>query len=200
MANNPFITLFIKGLKSELIGALIKESQECTMLDFNALYPVPDDASLLELYFSSRVNLPEDVDIKKLKSLWKEDNWGIDVDLIPVDECQLRDDFILLHFRVHHSAPVGFISYLTETYNEVFIYLGFNDMYNPDKYSFIGNKGNVWPLKSGPMLCDFKGDAVFVDKYGDYRYSKTNELAEIGEINFHGSGNFLNHMLFHLIR
>jgi len=201
MSNRPHITLLIKGLKSELLDELIKESPKGMMLDFNAVHPVPSDNELQEIYFSNQMeNKPEDIDTKKIQSLWKKDNWGIDLDIIPLDEYTRKNDFIIFYFRVNHSAPVAFISYLTEIYKEAFVYLGYNDMYDPTKYSFIGHNGNVWPLKSGPMLSDHNGNAIFTDKHGDYRYTKTNELVNEAEINYYGGRSFLNEMLFHLIK
>jgi hypothetical protein len=201
MIDSPLITLYIKGKDLSPFKKLVTISPEMMTLDLNAIHPVPNESELRELEFSGRSGKEQDcVDISELVSLWKKDNWGIDDPNIQVVDYIVRDSFMLLNFRVKQFAPVEFISHLTERHPEVFIFLGYNHASNPVKYSFVCRNGNVWPLKAEGMLTDFSGSAIFLDKTGNYRYAKDNELIEYENIDFYSAQNHMNYFLQQILQ
>lgn len=200
MANNPFITLYLKGKDLAPFKELVSTTDETMILDLAALHPVPNEFELREYFFSGRSGNDQGwADAAELISKWKMENWGVDDSSIEVFELKHGEDWMFLTFRVRHSAPVEFISYLTVMYPDVFIYLGYNDTYNPVKYSFVCRNGNVWPLKSEGMLTDFNGSAVFLDKTGNYRLAQDNKLIKNEDIDFYGAQNHLNYVLLNVL-
>lgn len=201
MIDIPLITMFFKGPDLGPFTKLVSTNGDLMTLNLDAIHPVPNEAELRKLDFSGRSAKEQDcIDVSELVSRWKIDNWGVDDPFINVVDYIIRDGFMLLSFRVTRSAPVEFISYVTEQYPEVFIYLGYDHASNPIKYSFVCRSGNVWPLKSEGMLTDFSGRAIFLDKTGNYRNAKDNELISNEDIDFKSAQNHMNYFLEQILQ
>ena len=189
----PKITLVMKGGNSQLKSELIKREGMIDYLDFNEILPVPSDEHLLTLYSASNGNIGE------LKRQWRQDNWGIVESIIPLKTLIYRGELVLMTFEVYQSAPVDFITFLATKHPEVFIYMGYDDHYNPIKCGFIGFNGQVWPWKSEGMLKDVNGRAVYRDKHLDFRRSIDNELIENHEVMTNGALNQFNFLIEKLL-
>jgi hypothetical protein len=193
MEIKPKITFFIKGASSQLKSELIKREGMIDYLDFNEILPVPSDEHLLTLYSASIGDNGE------LKRQWRQDNWGIVESIIPLKTLIYRGELVLMTFEVYQSAPVDFITFLATKHPEVFIYMGYDDYYNPIKCGFIGFNGQVWPWKSEGMLKDVNGRAVYRDKHLDFRRSIDNELIENHEVMTNGALNQFNFLIEKLL-
>jgi hypothetical protein len=167
MAN---ITLVLKGADSVLKSKLLKEVGSNTFLDFNELRSMPTDEELLLSGTSSSCQLED------LKREWRLENWGIIEPMLSIDIVKYKLDVVYIRFKVLRSAPVEFISHLSVSYPEMVIYLGYDDPNNPLKCGFVGYRGDIWPWKAEGMLWDVNGDAIYTDKHGDFRSSKTNNI------------------------
>lgn len=189
----PKITLFISGGSSQLKSQLIKREGMVDYLDFNGLLPVPFDKELVMLFSTSNS------DIEELRRQWRLDNWGIVEPIIPLNTLIYREDFVMMTFNVNQNAPVDFITYLAMNHPEIFIYMGYDDHYNPIKCGFIGFNGQVWPWKSEGMLKDVNGRAVYRDKHSDFRRSIDNELIEYQEVVINGALNQFNFLIEKLL-
>ena len=189
----PKITLVMKGASSQLKSELIKREGMIDYLDFNEILPVPSDEHLLTLYSASIGDNGE------LKRQWRQDNWGIVESIIPLKTLIYRGELVLMTFEVYQSAPVDFITFLATKHPEVFIYMGYDDHYNPIKCGFIGFNGQVWPWKSEGMLKDVNGRAVYRDKHLDFRRSIDNELIENHEVMTNGALNQFNFFIDKLL-
>ena len=193
MEIKPKITLVIKGAISHLKSQLIKRVGMVDYLDFNEVLPVPSDEQLLTHHNTSNGQIEE------LRRQWRLDNWGIVEPIIPLNTLIFKYEFVMMTFEVYQSAPVDFITFLATKHPEVFIYMGYDDHYNPIKCGFIGFNGQVWPWKSEGMLKDVNGRAVYRDKHGDFRRSNDNELIENQYVVINGALNQFNFFIDKLL-
>ena len=200
MSNNPFITLCILGKDVTQLKGLIREDINGCQLSLSQFYPVPCQEDLRNILFSNRrhINI-DDIENDVLESAWKKEYWGVTDETFLVNEYFVADGLLYVLFRVKNSAPIEWMSYMVLKFPQLLFYLGYNDLHNPEKYSFIGQNGSVWPLKAEGMLTDYNGRAVFKDKFGDYRYSHDNIKVPDNEVNFHAAQNHCNFLIYHVI-
>jgi len=167
MANEPFITVLIKGNAdqvNQIKDALISINDEGEQVTkYSTLVPIPQSEELLpyltleqaQKLFGSEADL-----IKSRKRYWIEKNWG-EYDGNWISNIQESSGLLWLEYRVRYSTPIYFYRNLSRKFPELFFYVGDYDIMRSNCIAYVGCDGLLYPLEIGGMYMDNDGRPVY---------------------------------------
>lgn len=204
MANEPFITVLIKGNAdqvNQIKDALISINEEGEQVtNYSTLFPIPESEELLpyltleqaQKLFGSEADL-----IKSRKRYWIEKNWG-EYDGNWISNIQESPGIIWLEYRVRYSTPIEFYRNLSLKFPELFFYVGDYDILRTSCIGYAGSNGLLYPFQLEGIYMDEDDRPVYF-KYNELFYLVNDQI--VPRDKFHGYNHWhpFNFIIRHLI-
>ena len=206
MANEPFITVLIKGNAdqvNQIKDALISINEEGEQItNYSTLFPIPENEELLpaitmeqaQKMFGSAADL-----LDSRKKYWIRINWGED-DGNWISNIEESPGLILLEYRVRYSTPIAFYRNLSQKFPELFFYVGDYDILRPRCIAYVGSNGLLYPLEIGGMYMDEDGRPVYVGDQNQLYYLMNDQF--VPRDKFHGYNHWhpFNFIIRHMMK
>lgn len=206
MANEPFITVLIKGNAdqvNQIKDALISINEEGEKVtNYSTLLPIPENEELLPSFtleqaqkmYGSEADL-----LTSRKRKWIEDNWG-EYDGNWISNIQESPGLLWLEYRVRYSTPIDFYRHLSRKFPELFFYIGDYDIMRSNCIAYAGSDGLLYPLEVRGMYMDNEGRPVF-DGYENGLLYLVDEKV-VPRDKFHGYNQWhpFNFLIRHLLK
>ncbi|MCF8220692.1 MAG: hypothetical protein K9I97_04330 [Cryomorphaceae bacterium] len=204
MANEPFITVLIKGNAdqvNQIKDALISINEEGEQVtNYSTLFPIPESEELLPVItlekaqnmFGSEADL-----LESRKRYWVRRNWG-EYDGNCISNIQESPGIIWLEYRVRYSTPIEFYRNLSLKFPELFFYVGDYDILRTSCIGYAGSNGLLYPFQLEGIYMDEDDRPVYL-KYNELFYLVNDQI--VPRDKFHGYNHWhpFNFIIRHLI-
>lgn len=204
MANEPFITVLIKGNAdqvNQIKDALISINEEGEQVtNYSTLFPIPESEELLPVItlekaqnmFGSEADL-----LESRKRYWVRRNWG-EYDGNWISNIQESPGIIWLEYRVRYSTPIEFYRNLSLKFPELFFYVGDYDILRTSCIGYAGSNGLLYPFQLEGIYMDEDDRPVYL-KYNELFYLVNDQI--VPRDKFHGYNHWhpFNFIIRHLI-
>ena len=206
MANEPFITVLIKGNAdqvNQIKDALISINEEGEQItNYSTLFPIPENEELLpaitmeqaQKMFGSAADL-----LDSRKKYWIRINWGED-DGNWISNVEESMGFLMLEYRVRYSTPIAFYRNLSQKFPELFFYVGDYDILRPRCIAYVGSNGLLYPLEIGGMYMDEDGRPVYVGDQNQLFYLVNDQFVPRDKFYGYNHWHPFNFIIRHLMR
>jgi hypothetical protein len=206
MANEPFITVLIKGNSdqvNQITEALISINEEGKqVINYSTLVPIPDSEELLpyltleqaQKLFGSEADL-----LESRKRYWVRRNWG-EYDGNWISNIQESPGIIWLEYRVRYSTPIEFYRNLSLKFPELFFYVGDYDILRSSCIAYAGSNGLLYPFQIGGLYMDEDDRPVYVSNQNQLFYLVNDQI--VPRDKFHGYNHWhpFNFIIRHMMR
>lgn len=204
MANEPFITVLIKGNAdqvNQIKDALISINEEGEQVtNYSTLFPIPESEELLPVItlekaqnmFGSEADL-----LESRKRYWVRRNWG-EYDGNCISNIQESPGIIWLEYRVRYSTPIEFYRNLSLKFPELFFYVGDYDILRTSCIGYAGSNGLLYPFQLEGIYMDEDDRPVYL-RYNELFYLVNDQI--VPRDKFHGYNHWhpFNFIIRHLI-
>jgi len=178
MANEPFITLLIKGqsdqiskMKEAFVGINVDGEE---VIRFGNLVEWPSDEELEKMIIDEVKDRSEHEikEFRKQKWLYKE--WGV-LSEKRVYEIVKAENYLLIEYRERYAAPIKLIRDISKRNPDLFFYIGEYDILNPISYNFFGMGGILHQYSMPPMEFDMDQRPVEYNRKNELVYMATDQ-------------------------
>ena len=164
MANEPFITLLIKGqsdqiskIKEAFLGINVEGEQ---VVRFGSLVEWPSDEELKKIPIESVLVKSEDEFKEIQRKKWLYDEWGVNYEN-NVYEILEAENYLKIEYRARYAAPMELIKDFSKRNADLFFYIAEADVYNPVSYNYFGMGGVFYSYNMPPMEFDNEQRPVY---------------------------------------
>lgn len=190
MANEPFITVLIKGNAdqvNQITEALVSINEGGEQVtNYSTLLPIPENEALLPVItleqaqkmFGSEAEL-----LESRKKYWVERNWGAD-DGNWISNIEESPGLILLQYRALYSTPIEFYRNLSLKFPGLFFYVGDYDILRTSCIAYAGANGLLYPFKIGGMYLDKDNRPLYLGDQNQLLYLVNDQI--VPRDKFHG--------------
>jgi hypothetical protein len=178
MANEPFITLLIKGqsdqiskIREAFVGINVDGKE---VIRFGNLVEWPSDEELEKIPIDepTEISKHEIGELRKLKWLYKE--WGVLFEK-QVYEIVTSENYLLIEYRELYAAPIKLIEDISKRYPDLFFFLAEYDIFNPISYNFFGMGGILHQYSMPPMEFDIDQRPIEYNSINQLVYMATKQ-------------------------
>jgi hypothetical protein len=206
MANEPFITVLIKGNAdqvNQIKDALISINEEGEQItNYSTLFPIPENEELLpaitmeqaQKMFGSAADL-----LDSRKKYWIRINWGED-DGNWISNVEESMGFLMLEYRVRYSTPIAFYRNLSQKFPELFFYVGDYDILRTTCIAYAGSNGLLYPLQIGGIYMDEDDRPVYVGDQNQLFYLVNDQFVPRDKFYGYNHWHPFNFIIRHLMR
>jgi hypothetical protein len=206
MANEPFITVLIKGNAdqvNQIKDALISINEEGEQItNYSTLFPIPENEELLpaitmeqaQKMFGSAADL-----LDSRKKYWIRINWGED-DGNWISNVEESMGFLMLEYRVRYSTPIAFYRNLSQKFPELFFYVGDYDILRTTCIAYAGSNGLLYPLQIGGIYMDEDDRPVYVSNQNQLFYLVNDQFVPRDKFYGYNHWHPFNFIIRHLMR
>ncbi len=206
MANEPFITVLIKGNAdqvNQIKDALISINEEGEQItNYSTLLPIPENEELLPditLEQAQKMFGSAAVLLDSRKKYWIRINWGED-DGNWISNVEESMGFLMLEYRVRYSTPIAFYRNLSQKFPELFFYVGDYDILRTTCIAYAGSNGLMYPLEIGGIYMDKDGRPVYVGDQNQLFYLVNDQFVPRDKFYGYNHWHPFNFIIRHLIR
>ena len=206
MANEPFITVLIKGNAdqvNQIKDALISINEEGEQItNYSTLFPIPENEELLPditLEQAQKMFGSAAVLLDSRKKYWIRINWGED-DGNWISNVEESMGFLMLEYRVRYSTPIAFYRNLSQKFPELFFYVGDYDILRTTCIAYAGSNGLMYPLEIGGIYMDKDGRPVYVGDQNQLFYLVNDQFVPRDKFYGYNHWHPFNFIIRHLMR
>jgi hypothetical protein len=206
MANEPFITVLIKGNAdqvNQIKDALISINEEGEQItNYSTLLPIPENEELLPditLEQAQKMFGSAAVLLDSRKKYWIRINWGED-DGNWISNVEESMGFLMLEYRVRYSTPIAFYRNLSQKFPELFFYVGDYDILRTTCIAYAGSNGLMYPLEIGGIYMDKDGRPVYVGDQNQLFYLVNDQFVPRDKFYGYNHWHPFNFIIRHLMR
>jgi hypothetical protein len=157
MANQPFITLLIKGqsdqiskIREAFVG-INDDGEEIIRFGNLVEWPRVEELEKIPIDELKEISTHEVGEYRKLEWLYKE--WGVLFEN-RVFEIITTEDYLLIEYRERYAAPIKLIEDISRRFPDLFFFVAEYDMLIPGSYNFFGMGGILHRYCMPPMEFD----------------------------------------------
>jgi hypothetical protein len=164
MANEPFITLLIKGqsdqiskIKEAFIGINVDGEQ---VIRYGNLVEYPSDEELEKIPIEAVDDMSEQEINELKKEKWFYDEWRVSPEKIVYEVLQ-ADNYLKIEYRERYAAPIRLIKYISKLNLDLFFYVAENDIFSSVSRNYFGMGGIFYCYNIPPMEFDNEQRPVY---------------------------------------